>query len=294
MTSMNMPEAEVNIDSSLVRALLQEQRPELADLPLVELANGWDNVVFRLGSDLTVRIPRRLAAIELIENEQRWLPILAERLPLPIPTPLWSGRPGCNYPWKWSVCPWLPGETAAVTPPTDVLDAARSLGEFLAALHVVAPADAPVNPFRGIPLEQRTDRVHSAVESLGEIIDGPSVVALWAQLVSAHASTTAVWIHGDLHPANILVNEGKLSGVIDFGDITSGDRATDLAVAWMLFPAEARPVFREAAGALDAATWARSRAWAMALSLAYLVGSADNPMMHGIGMRTLIAALESD
>jgi aminoglycoside phosphotransferase (APT) family kinase protein len=294
MTSMNMPEAEVDIDSSLVRVLLQQQRPDLADLALVELANGWDNVVYRLGADFTVRLPRRLAAVELVENEQRWLPMLAERLPLPIPVPVWSGRPGCNYPWSWSLCPWLPGETAAVTPPTDVLDAARSLGRFLAALHVAAPSNAPVNPFRGIPLKQRTDRLHAAVETLGEIIDGPAVVALWAEFVTAPATTTAVWIHGDLHPANILVNAGKISGVIDFGDITSGDRATDLAVAWMLFPAGARLVFREAAGALDTATWARSRAWAIALSLAYLVGSADNPMMHDIGMRTLAAALESD
>jgi aminoglycoside phosphotransferase (APT) family kinase protein len=132
------------------------------------------------------------------------------------------------------------------------------------------------------------------VETLGGSIDGPAVVALWAKLVTAPASTTAVWIHGDLHPANILVDAGKISGVIDFGDITSGDRATDLAVAWMLFPAEARLVFREAAGALDAATWARSRAWAIALSLAYLLGSADNPLMHHIGMHTLAAALGSE
>ncbi len=293
MTSMNMPEAEVSIDSSLVRALLQEQRPDLADLPLVELANGWDNVVYRLGTDLTVRMPRRVAAAELIENEQNWLAMLAERLPLPISAPVWSGRPGCNYPWKWSLCPWLPGETAAVCPPTDLLDAARSLGGFLAALHVAAPSNAPVNSFRGIPLDQRTDRLHAAVETLGGIIDGPAVLALWAELVTAPASTTTVWIHGDLHPANILVDEGKLSGVIDFGDITSGDRATDLAVAWMLFPAEARLVFREAADALDEAVWARSRAWAIALSLAYLVGSADNPMMHSIGISALAAALES-
>jgi aminoglycoside phosphotransferase (APT) family kinase protein len=294
MTSMNMPEAEVNIDALLVRALLQQQRPDLADLPLVEFANGWDNMVFRLGEELTVRMPRRFAAVELLENEQRWLPMLAERLPLPIPGPVWSGRPGCNYPWRWSLCPWLPGETAAVTPPTDVLDAARSLGGFLVALHVAAPSNAPVNPFRGVPLEQRTDRLHAAVETLAGVIDGPAVVALWAKLVTAPASATAVWVHGDLHPANILVNAGKIAGVIDFGDITSGDRATDLAVAWMLFPAEARLVFREAAHALDTATWARSRAWAIALSLAYLVGSADNPMMHDIGMRTLAAALESD
>ena len=165
---------------------------------------------------------------------------------------------------------------------------------FLAALHVAAPSDAPVNPFRGVPLAQRTDRLHAAVATLRGMLDGPRVLALWAELVTAPASTTTVWIHGDLHPANILVNAGKTSAVIDFGDITSGDRATDLAVAWMLFPAEVRLVFREAAGARDEATWARSRAWAIALSLAYLVGSADNPMMHNIGVRTLAAALESD
>jgi aminoglycoside phosphotransferase (APT) family kinase protein len=241
-----------------------------------------------------VRLPRRLAAVALVENEQRWLPMLAERLPLPIPAPVWSGRPGCNYPWRWSLCPWLPGDIAALSPPVDPLEAARSLGGFLAALHVAAPVDAPINPFRGIPLEQRTDRMHAAVEQLGGIIDGSAVVALWATLVTVPANSTAVWVHGDLHPANILVHSGEVSGVIDFGDITSGDRATDLAVAWMLFPPEPRSVFREAAGALDEATWARSRAWAIALSLAYLVSSADNPLMHNIGMHALAAALESE
>ena len=112
MTSMNMPEAEVNIDSSLVRALLQQQRPDLADLPLLELANGWDNVVFRLGDELTIRLPRHLAAVELVSNEQRWLPLLAPHLPLPIPAPVFAGRPGCGHPFSWSICPWLPGSTA--------------------------------------------------------------------------------------------------------------------------------------------------------------------------------------
>ena len=132
-------------------------------------------MVFRLGEELTIRIPRRLAAVELVENEQRWIPMLAERLPPPIPAPVWAGRPGSNYPWKWSLCPWLPSETAALTPPTDVLDAARSLGAFLAALHVAAPSNAPVNSFRGIPLERCTDRLHTAVETLGGTI--PAAIA---------------------------------------------------------------------------------------------------------------------
>jgi aminoglycoside phosphotransferase (APT) family kinase protein len=293
MTSMNMPEAEADIGASLVRILLQQQRPDLANLPLVELANGWDNVVFRLGDEFTVRMPRRLMAVELVSNEQRWLPTLAERLPLPIPAPVFVGQPGGDYPFPWSICPWLPGSIVAGSSLLDPFEAAEVLGSFLAALHMPAPPDAPANPYRGIPLAQRTERLHLACEQLADVIDVAAVGALWSELVDAPVSTTPVWVHGDLHPANILATDGRISGVIDFGDITSGDRATDLAVAWMMLPPDTWPMFRAAAGVTDDATWMRSRAWALALSLAYLAGSADNPLMHGIGQRTLRAALQS-
>jgi aminoglycoside phosphotransferase (APT) family kinase protein len=292
MTSMNMPEAEVDIDALLVQTLLQQQRPDLADLPVVELANGWDNMVFRLGDEFTVRMPRRLMAVELVSNEQRWLPMLAERLPLPIPAPVFAGQPGGGYPFPWSICPWLPGSIVARSSLLDPFEAAQVLGTFLAALHVDAPPDAPANPYRGIPLAQRTERLHLACEQLADVVDGAAVRALWSELVDAPLNTAAVWVHGDLHPANILATDGCISGVIDFGDITSGDRATDLAVAWMMLPSETWPTFRAAAGVTDDATWMRSRAWALALSLAYLVGSADNPLMQGIGQRTLHAALQ--
>jgi len=286
------PAAEVDIDVTLVRELLAEQFPGLSPLPLVELASGWDNVIYRLGDDLVVRLPRRAASAALVENEQRWLPQLAPTLPLPIPAPVGSGRPGCDYPWAWSVCPWLPGETAALAAPVDLLETAQTLGRFLAALHQPGPDDAPANPYRGVPLASRSRSMDQRVEQMKAVIDGPAVRTCWEALLAAPLwSGPPLWLHGDLHPANLLVRDGRLCGVIDFGDITAGDPATDLAVAWMLFPPEVRPVFRSAAGGADDDTWTRARGWALSLGLAYLANSADNPTLERIGNRTLEAAL---
>lgn len=292
--SMNMPTAEVDVTASLVRRLLAEQRPDLCDLPLLHVANGWDNVIFRLGDDLSVRLPRRQASAELIVAEQRWLPSLAKRLPLEVAAPLWAGQPSDFYPWAWSLHRWLPGSVAAVTPLQDPMVAAESLGRFLAALHQPAPPDAPINPYRGIPLADRSDRLFAALDALAGLIDGDAVRSLWGQLVGATAATPpAVWIHGDLHPANILVHDGAISAVIDFGDLTSGDRATDLAIAWMMLPPDTHATFRSACDGVDDDTWMRARGWALALGLAYLVGSADNPLMHHVGLATVAAALRA-
>ena len=143
----------------LVRALLSEQHPDLAELPLVELAAGWDNLIYRLGDALTVRLPRRAVSAALVEHEQRWLPELAVGLPLPVPVPLRVGVPGCGYPWRWTIGPWLPGRPAELDPPEDLELAATGLGGFLAALHRPAPVDAPHNPYRGVPLAERSDRL---------------------------------------------------------------------------------------------------------------------------------------
>jgi len=152
MTTAEKPTAEVTIDPSIVRALLQEQQADLADLPLIEVGEGWDNKLFRLGNDLSVRVPRRAASAALIEHEQRWLPQLSSRLPLPVPVPLRVGRPGCGFPWPWSVVPWFPGESALLAEPQDSAATAVTLGRFLRALHQPAPKDAPHNPWRGVPL----------------------------------------------------------------------------------------------------------------------------------------------
>lgn len=242
MASQHMPVAEVDIDTALVRALLVEQHPELAGSSLEPVAFGWDNVVFRLGPDLAVRLPRRQVAAELIENEQRWLPELAPRLPLPVPAPVRVGRPGCGYPWAWSVVRWIEGDDAADGRLDDPHLVARQLGAFLAALHTPAPPDAPRNPWRGVPLRDRDEGTEQRIDQLAEMIDAPAVRDRWRHLVRTDPWTgPSLWLHGDLHPANLVLSAGRIAAVVDFGDITSGDPATDLAVAWMLLPPAARP-----------------------------------------------------
>lgn len=286
------PLADVQVDAELVRDLLDAQHPDLAGLALAPVDSGWDNVMFRLGDDLAVRLPRRKLAAALVEHEQRWLPDLAANLPMAVPVPVRAGVPGAGYPWRWSVTEWVPGAVAAETPPDDPDAAASVLGAFLAAMHVPAPAEAPANPFRGVPLEQRDDSVRERVEMLGDTIDGPAVIALWERLVGTEPwGGPPVWVHGDLHPFNLLTSDGSLSGVIDFGDLTSGDPATDLAAGWMLLPPRSRPTLRRHAGDVDDDTWARARGWALALSLAMLAHSADRPAVTALGRRTLDAVL---
>lgn len=291
--SSNMPVAEFDVDSALVQRLLVDQHPDLAHLQLAPLACGWDNAIFRLGDALTVRMPRRQVGADLIASEQRWLPELAPHLPLPTPCPVRIGRPALGYPWSWSVCPWLPGEPAALTPPRNALSTARTLGAFLKALHIPAASDAPVNPFRGIPLLHRNARVHARIEQLHQSIDAAGVRALWEALVATPIwQGPPLWLHGDLHAANILVDHGSISAVIDFGDITGGDPATDIAVAWIMLPKQARGTLRNALTYADDLTWARARGWALVFALEYLANSADNPMIYQLGLRTLPAVME--
>ena len=287
---MATPAAEIDIDAPLVEALLASQCPELAHLPVRVVANGWDNTIARVGDDWLVRLPRRAATAPLVENEQRWLPVLAPSLPLTVPVPWFAGRPSDVFPWHWSVCRWLPGQSAAAAPPNDPVEAARTLATFVAALHVPAPADAPLNEFRGVALQQRAAAVEQRVAAMGAGVDAARVLAVWAELSATPPwPGPPLWLHGDLHPSNMLTLDGRLSAVIDFGDITSGDPATDMAVAWMLFPPAERALFRSIA-AIDALTWRRAAGWALNLALAYLTGD-DSTSMPAIGCDTLAAVL---
>lgn len=292
-----MPKADVQLEPADVRSLLQEQHPDLATLPLTVLANGWDNLLLRLGDDLVVRLPRREAAAELVAHEQQWLPRLAAHLPLPVPVPLRVGRPSARYPWSWSITRYLPGEVAAADPPMDGHLAAQALGSFLAALHRPAPPDAPANPFRGVPLRQRHDSFQANLQHAGDAVDAARCGALWqAALAASPSQHQPVWLHGDLHPANVLVERGRVSAIIDFGDLTSGDPATDLAIAWMLLPERDRPTFWDSYGShafhpVDAALQVRAAGWALALGMVFLAHSADNAAMRQIGVRTVHAVL---
>lgn len=268
------PPAEVEITEDLVRGLLADQCPALADRPLRAEASGWDNVIYRLGDAHAVRLPRREVAVPLIRNEIRWLPELAPRLPLPTPAPVHIGRPGRGYPWPWTVSPWFRGRSAAETPPVDLGAAADDLGGFIAALRRPAPADAPRNPWRGVPLVDRSEILDGHLATLrGEDPDlADRIAATWSGLVVTPAWTgPPMWLHGDLHPANLVVEAGRLSAVIDFGDLCAGDPAGDLSGGWLLLPAEHHDRFRRAAGGsevLDADTWQRARAWALVVATA--------------------------
>jgi aminoglycoside phosphotransferase (APT) family kinase protein len=290
------PAAEVAVETSLVRALLDEQHPDLAHLLLVDVGSGWDNSLYRLGAELAVRLPRRRLAAPLIEHEQRWLPELAPRLPLPIPVPVRVGRPGHGFPWSWSVVPWLTGLPAAVEPPHDAAAAAVTLATFVCALHRPAPDNAPRNPVRGVPLADRGAAVHARTTDLDGLVNRTAVLDLWDTVVRTPTwAGPPLWTHGDLHSGNVLVDRGRISAVIDFGDLTAGDPATDLSIAWTLLPATARPIFRKLVTDLsdwvDGDTWIRARGWALALGLAFLASSRDDELMSLMGQRTIDAVL---
>ena len=286
---MRMPAAEVDVTVELVEELIKAQHPDLL-APLTMIANGWDNVIFRLGDDLLVRLPRRQAAAQLVINEQRWLPTLAAHLPAQVPMPVRTGTPTDVFPWSWSITRWLPGTTLIALPVEQRSAYAPALGEFLAALHRPAPAEAPPNPVRGVPL---SDRVELAAEHLssGHVPDADRLAPLWQQLLDTPAwSSEPVWVHGDPHPANVLTDQGRLAAVIDFGDITSGDPATDLAAGWLSFDATGRQLLREhyrRHTELDDDTWQRARGWALAIGMALVVNSDDNPELAAVGRHAL-------
>jgi aminoglycoside phosphotransferase (APT) family kinase protein len=284
------PPAEVVIDDALLERLLREQHPDLADLPRTFVGEGWDNVMVRLGDHLVARLPRRLQSVGSISVELQWLPVLAPRLPLPVPEPVREGVPGSGYPWPWSVTRWYEGASAAVAPPSDLVAAGTALGAFLAALHRPAPAHAPENPWRGVPLAERAETTarHFGSDELRRLA-GPDIHAVYdvweAGLNASPWDGPDVWVHGDLHGGNILTADGEVSAIIDFGDLTSGDPAVDLMVGWIVLDRDGRGALR-AAYPVDEATWLRGRAWALAIGAAVLAGT-DESLTGRMGARAI-------
>lgn len=285
------PLAEIRIDAGLVRALLVAQAaaaiPDAALLPLEKVAEGWDSEVWRLGQDYAVRLPRRQLAAPLVLHEHRALPSIARRLAstgVRVPEPIVTGAPDEGYPWAWSVVPWIDGERGMDVPRSVRGGWAATLAHALRALHVVAPADHPVNPVRGHALETRDAVFHERVAGLraAGTLDprtADELTSIWQAGVAAPVwERDPVWIHGDLHPGNLVARGGELRGIIDFGDVTAGDPAYDLAVAWLAFDAPGRQDFVLATGGdYDAATWCRARAWAAATVVVLLAHSDDAP-----------------
>ncbi|MBD3883381.1 aminoglycoside phosphotransferase family protein [Phormidium tenue FACHB-886] len=290
------PAPDISIDAALVSKLLAEQHPDLAHLPIHYIDAGFDNAMFRLGDRLSIRLPRRTIAARLIEYEQTWLPQLANRLLIPVPVPYRFGKPAQGYPWRWSVLPWLDGIAADQAEPD--ANQAKRFASFLRSLHLPAPCDAPANPLRGIPL---TQRVASLAERMQRLETKTNLITqqiknTWNMALNAPVDVQAKWLHGDLHARNVLVKDGVIAGIIDWGDITSGDIATDLAAIWMLF---ADRTARECAiseyADVSDATLQRARGWAILFGVLLLdTGLIDNPRHAAMGERTLHRVSEDE
>ncbi|MET7613615.1 aminoglycoside phosphotransferase family protein [Streptomyces seoulensis] len=265
-----------DITADLIRDLLREQHPDLAGRPLKLGALGWDNQVWRLGDDLAVRLPWATGSADaLLRKEHAWLPVLAEGLPLPVPVPQRLGEPSARYPRPWLVTTWVPGEPADRAPATRPEEAADALAAFLTAFHRPAPERAPAGRDRGGRLSDFTKALTGSLAwaaGLGLVEHPDTVRAIWEDAVAAPGWTgPRLWLHGDLHPANILTTDGTFSGVIDFGDLFAGDPAYDLAAAWILLPDGAQDRFHAAYRPTPApATLRRARGWAVLRALASL------------------------
>ncbi|MCX4706319.1 aminoglycoside phosphotransferase family protein [Streptomyces sp. NBC_01373] len=266
---------EVKFEQDLVRALLRDQHPDLAGLELRDVNGGWDNQQWRLGDELAVRLPRTERAPALLHTEQTWLPVLAKLLPLPTPTPVRIGKPSSLFQHTWTIARWVEGEPADHAPITRI-DAAEILAEFLAVLHHEAPADAPANPTRGIPLAGLQVEPDGWFEVISDYETADAAREVWEKAVAAPPWQGApLWLHGDLHPANVVVRDGTLAGVIDFGEMCAGDPATDLSAAWILLPAGAASRFFDVYEHADDATITRARGWAVLRALG-LIGIGRN------------------
>ncbi len=282
--SIGTPAAQTDLSEDLVKRLLREQHPDLAERQVRFVAQGWDNAMYRIGEDLCARLPRRPVGEDLIKLEQRWLGELAPRLPVAIPAVMRLGAPGCGFPWVWSIIPWMDGE-AVGTSRLDVGEGA-ALAHFLKALHISAPHDAPLSACRGGPLSTRVDLVTFRTQRLAPVFDWieKDISPIWADALMAANDSAPVWLHGDLHPCNVLMQDGKLSAVIDWGDMCAGDPATDLAALWLLLPSPQSRALAIDIYKPSPATLRRAKGWAITWGLLLLdTGRVDNAEHAQIG-----------
>lgn len=269
----------ITVDAGQVRRLVAAQFPRWAGLLVRPVARGgWDNFTFHLGDDLVARLPSAAEYALAVGKERTWLPKLAARLPLPVPAPLAAGRPGAGYPFEWSVYSWLPGEPASADSVEDPVRLAADVAGFLAALQSVDAAEGPQpgvhNWFRGAGLRTYDGSVERALTALDDRVDTALAREIWKTALDAPWDGVDRWFHGDVAPGNLLLREGRLAAVIDFGTCGVGDPSCDTAIAWTLLTAEGRKAFRERLS-LDEATWARGRGWALWKTLVTCARSAE-------------------
>jgi len=274
------------IDAALVRRLIAAQFPQWSDLPVTPVeVDGWDNRTYRLGTELTVRLPTAEYYTPAIDKEHRWLPVLAPALPVPIPVPLAKGEPGEGYQFHWSVRRWLDGRTASPDRIADLPDFAVAVAEFILALQRIDPTGGPAagahSFHRGAPPAYYDDETRQALHRLTGRIDTRRAAEVWSAALAATHTDPPVWFHGDIAEGNLLVRDGRLTAVIDFGTSGVGDPACDLAIAYTMFTGESRRAFR-AAVARDEGAWARARGWVLWKALIGLADDSFTDLNHRI------------
>jgi aminoglycoside phosphotransferase (APT) family kinase protein len=286
------------IDAGLVKRLIASQFPRWADLPVTPVeAEGWDNRTYRLGDAMTVRLPTAEGYIAAVDKEDRWLPVLAPSLPVAIPTPLATGEPGEGYPYHWSIRGWLDGATANPDHIDDLALFATDVAEFILALQRIDATGGPPPGahcwWRGGPPAYYDEGTRRALAALDGRIDTDRAAAAWEAALESRPDRPPVWFHGDIASGNLLVRNGRLAAVIDFGTCGVGDPACDLVIAWTMFSGESRDVFRRTVGQ-DAGTWARARGWALWKALIGLADDIDTNEQAAAGNRRIIDEILTD
>ena len=303
MTVADRPSAEVRIDEQVVRALvatLDEAIPDAGGLAIAHVAEGWDCSVWRLGDDLALRLPRRQVVADLLVGESRALAEVAPYVAatgVQVPAAVVVGEPTPDYPWPWTLVRFHPGTSGLAVPRERRASWAAPLAAALAALHRPAVDDHPRNPFRGVPLADRAGAVEERLDRLADPLTAEehgALVHAWQDaLAAAPWSGPPLWIHGDLHPGNLIARDTELVAIIDFVDITGGDPAYDLAAAWLVFDDAGRRAFVAATRGVDSGTWARARGWAAAMAATLLLASDDDPSYERLARETITELAQS-
>jgi aminoglycoside phosphotransferase (APT) family kinase protein len=267
------------IDAALVRRLVDTQFPRWSGLPVTPVeVDGWDNRTYRLGDDMTVRLPTAAGYVPAVAKENEWLPRLAGSLPVAVPPVLASGVPGEGYPFPWSVRGWLPGQTADPGRIDDMTHFAIAVAEFIRALQRCDATGGPLPGehcwYRGGSPAFYADETHRSLRTLAGRVDTARAAAVWDAALATQWQGAPVWFHGDIATGNLLVEDGKLTAVLDFGTSGVGDPACDLVIAWTMFSGDSRDAFRRTVDH-DEDTWARARGWALWKALLVLAKCID-------------------
>lgn len=287
MTKMHQDE--LTITETLVRALLDEQCAEWASMPLQRIASsGTDNALFRLGDDYVVRLPRIDWAVNSIDKEYEWVPKLATVLKTPISEPIFKGQPNSSYPWPWMITQWNEGLNPVFEQTNEYKLLAVDLANFINQLHMVKLEGGPKSR-RGVPLIQLDTDTRQAISELDGEINISQISDLWLQLSTTPSwCKELVWVHGDILPGNVLIQNNRLSAVIDFSDVGIGDPACDLVIAWSLLNEHSRNVFKRNLVNIDEDTWQRGRGWALSIALILLPYYKNtNPTLATLARRIL-------